>query len=398
VQPLHQEIDELVAVPPPPQRPRHTQSEKAITVQPPYAGLGSFWVDYHIHALAVPADAAYFHPLLQLPGGWTICIAGSQSGYNPLLVDGGPDAIAGGVPENAVIPSGSTDFVIRFRRDLTNMQQTLEAWNVDGTGYVQNIQSITRVGTVVAGQSMYLNADWHNLPGLTLDLAFVRWCAGNIPLGSTPPNQALECATPLADWEFEGNGYDASGHGLNLTLAGSPSYVPTPTHPPACSAGSQQTFRAGQVATLDGTQSFPLDGGTVLNYSWSQISSEAVGIPMQDITLTTGASPSPTVSGLTPGPVDFSLTVTDGSGQSSSCQVHDGVVATDGNGIVAVSNSNFTTVYGQVTQLGVDPWPFFDPNEQAWADKLRAWQGVAPQEDRNWETAQAGPKGKGAHS
>lgn len=140
----------------------------------------------------------------------------------------------------------------------------------------------------------------------------------------------------------------------------------TSGHPPNCNAGVSQSVRAGTALTLDGSGSFAQDGGTSLAYLWQQIPSAAAGVPMQRLTWTSQHVIRPAVTGLVFGPVNFQLTVTQSNGETASCVVSDGAVATDGNGAIISKSGNValdSAVYnllGPMVKLGKNAWPFYD--------------------------------------
>jgi len=173
----------------------------------------------------------------------------------------------------------------------------------------------------------------------------------------------------LGDWEFEGNLLDSSGHGLKFS-GGSVSYSPTPTYPPACNAGVQQTFRSGYPANLDGSGSYPLDGGTFLWYVW-QLASGPPGLSWSSHSVAR-----PQVKGLVFGTYVFQLTVTDSSNQSSVCTVKDGAVATDDNNIVITDNPAVDVLLGPMVRYGANPWPWFDNRHKQAADNENAIMDV----------------------
>jgi hypothetical protein len=193
-------------------------------------------------------------------------------------------------------------------------------------------------------------------------IAFLRWFSGVVPVGS--PIGASGVAGDLGDWEFEGNLLDSSGHGLNFS-GGSVSYSATPAYPPACNAGTQQTFRAGYPASLDATGSYPLDGGASLSYVW-QLVSGPPGLSWFDRHVAR-----PTIRGLVFGSYVFQLTVTDSGNQSSVCTVKDGAVATDDNNIVITNNPAVDTLLGPMVRYGANPWPWYDNrHEQAAVNQI----------------------------
>lgn len=141
-------------------------------------------------------------------------------------------------------------------------------------------------------------------------------------------------------------------------------------YPPSCNAGVPQTVRAGTALTLDGSGSFPQDGGSSLSYIWQQVPSAARGVRMQDLNWSSQKVVNPAVTGLVFGPADFQLTVTQSDGESTSCVVNDGAVATDSNGAVISKSGNQaldSAVYnllGPMIQLGKNGWPFYDTAAQ----------------------------------
>jgi hypothetical protein len=144
------------------------------------------------------------------------------------------------------------------------------------------------------------------------------------------------------------------------------SYGVTPLYGPACNAGTPQSFRAGFPAELNGRQSYPLDGGTALSYFWQQIPSTLSDFHLQHLRWSGQRTAAPSVTGTVFGPLNFQLTVTQGNGQSTTCTVHHGAVATDRNGTVITATGNpsldtaIATLIGPQVQLNRNPWPFYD--------------------------------------
>jgi len=260
--------------------------------------------------------------------------------------------------------SGHTDMLIRVQRDTVNNWYTLEAFDVNMTYYQSAKATIVSYATPSwAGASVQIS------PGV--QIAFIRWYSGVVPLGTPIPDAGV--TGDLADWEFEGNLADSSGHGLTLT-GGTATYVATPTYPPLCNAGNQQAFRAGYPGRLDGSGSTALNGGSTLSYLWQQLSGPSQirwysqSRPPAGLTPMTRTSAQPVITGLIAGSYTFQLTVTDGSGQSSQCTVNDGAVATDRNDVVVTNNPAVDTLLGPMTRFGTNPWPWFDDRHKAEAD------------------------------
>jgi hypothetical protein len=321
---------------------------------------------------------------LTMAAGKTITIWGSScpgmnANLNILAVSGNTLTIAydGTGCTSYKASSGATysqDFVFRYHRDMVLKEEIGESWNVDGTGYtVQEVPVLTPAAITLPGS-------WPVMIGpANVSYEYFRWYAGTIALNEQPPwgNTANAGGTVLADWEFEGNGQDSSANHMNLTFGSGAVYQATPVYPPACDAGAPQSWRAGTAPMLT-SRSFPLDGGSQLFYNWQQIPSDQPGTPQQQVQWANARTATPTISGFIAGPLNFQLTVTDGSGLSSSCTVHDGAVATDDAGNVALADSRTANILGPLIQWGSPnvTWPFLDSSAKLWSDMLGANQGT----------------------
>ena len=269
--------------------------------------------------------------------------------HNPPAGDSSP-GFAAGPP---ILNSRQTDIVIRLQRDVARRQYTLEMCDTIGGNCTT---AIAPVGSF--GQTSY--GGFPISIGSGYQMAFLRWYSTVVPLG-TPV--AISGAGDLADWEFEGNLNDSSGHGLTLT-GGSVSYSATPVFAPSCDAGFQQILTAGLgTVQLDGSGSQPLDGGDTLSYNWTQTTAQILTLNSTAI-----SRPSFSASLLVFGPVNFSLTVTDGSAQSSTCAMHDGAITIDSNSVVVTENANVDELIGKQIAFGKNPWPWFDKQNKELAD------------------------------
>jgi hypothetical protein len=215
------------------------------------------------------------------------------------------------------------------------------------------------------------------------DVAFIRWFpsvvkAGVVGTSLLNPIQLTPPANPSAltgDWEFENSTNDASGHTGALTdgSSSSHSFEATPTYPPLCVPGSSQSGRAGSSITLSTAGSTPLDGGSTLAAMWQQVPGVSPA-PVQWVTSQTIANPTVILPQF--GSYNFQLTVTDGSGQSSACVVHDGAAPSDSNGVVIYPPgalfSAANQFLGPLIQWGSNPWPWYDAEHQIVADINRA--------------------------
>jgi hypothetical protein len=305
---------------------------------------------------AYPNSLVNLGPVRLMKGYATNVITASM-GENPA---GTFDVIYNNGPEIIGCCSAWTDVLIRVQRDVANARYTLEACSVTGGSCMSGTAPLTKIGP----------ASWVGGP-LNLasggQIAFVRWYSSVVPLGTPIPVNGA--AGDLADWEFEGNLQDSSGHGLNFS-GGGVSYVPTPIYPPVCNPGTQQSFRAGYPADLAGSASAALDGGTFLSYVW-QLASGPPGLNWSS-----HSAANPQIRGLVFGSYVFQLTVTDSSNQSSVCTVKHGAVATDDNNIVVTNNPAVDTLLGPMVRYGANPWPWFDNRNKQAADNQNSIMDV----------------------
>ncbi len=277
--------------------------------------------------------------------------------FNPV---GTFDVIYNNGPQIIGCCSAWTDILVRVQRDVANTRYSIEACPVTG-------------GSCMSGTSPIISFGPASWVGKTLGLAsggqvaFLRWYSSVVPLGTPIPVNGA--AGDLADWEFEGNLQDSSGHDLNFS-GGAVSYVVAPIYPPVCNPGTQQGFRAGYPGALDGSASVALDGGTFLSYVWQLVS----GPP--GLNWSSHGAARPQVKGLVFGSYVFQLTVTDSSNQSTACTVKDGAVATDDNNIVITNNPALDTLLGPMVRYGANPWPWFDNRHKQAADNQNSIMDV----------------------
>jgi hypothetical protein len=323
-----------------------------------------------------------------------------QAGVGVWAESGGPQFDP--QPNNGVlIPNCCAQFsdvLVRVQRNANNgtlagAQWTFEICPLPSGACLAATNPITSYAATTNWQGMQI--------ALTTgyQLGFLRWFSGAVPVGTTIPLGGV--SGDLADWEFEGNLNDSSGHGLNMKTGGV-SFAATPGYAPFCNPGPQQAFRAGVPATLDATASQALDGTTGLTYLWQYVPPTEVGAPIQRLVWSSHTTPSTTISGMIFGPVNIQLTVTDGSGQSSTCTVHHGAVPTDANGNVVIADPKVNVLLGPMTRMDrscdltactsstLNPWPWADQLQFAWAKHMGAAQGTSPTAGisfiKDWET------------
>ena len=342
-----------------------TSGSASFTIRGPYnAGAQPMRWEYRIHN--IPSGSG----LPNVPYGIIFTgDAGIGASNNPGQLSWGPSGLGTAYGDVVVSPVMSnsaawSDILVRMQRDTggvncpsaANGCYTVEICDTTGGNCQSNISNITTlVKSWPSGALFFLK------PGVAF--AFLRWYSTVIPMGSTVPIAGR--TGDLGDWEFEGNMNDSSGNGHNFT-GGSLAFVPTPLYPPSCNPGTQQSFRAGHHGQLDGSGSMPLDDGSTLTYDWQQVAGVSP-TPVRWV-VNSHASAKPVIDGMTFGSYNFQLTVTDGSGQSSSCMVHDGAVATDNAGVVIFDNPAVTNLLGQAIQWGRNPWPWMDDRNKYVAD------------------------------
>lgn len=337
----------------------------------PYVGLGSFHVDLRVHSWSVSGSC---QTIAGVPG-FPIQICPGNSVQTSNYVDTIQPGQNGYVAANV---TGKADFLLRIQRDVANKRMTAEVWNIDGTGYAQDVTLLATVNPLTFPQVGVVG-------DANARIAFLRWYTGLVPLGTrlelAPPPGAAPGGN-LGDWEFEGNDDDSSGHRLNLS--GGQSYSASPTYAPACLAGSQKSFRAGAPGTLDASMSYPLDGGTQLSYLWQQ----EAGVSPVEVLWDSRTAAKPVIQGMVFGPYNFRLQVTDGSGASSTCMVHHGAVATDNNGVVLTGDAKLDQLLGPMIQWGRNPWLYADDRHKYLADHFGGLQSTVW--DDVWEDTFAG--------
>lgn len=278
---------------------------------------------------------------------------GTTMGFNPN--DGGYGDSATRGTSAACVPN-CTDVIVRAQRDVVNMRYTVEIFDVQ-TGAVSALETSTITGFAASpswgNRNILIRRDYK--------IAYFRWFSTIVPTGTIP---SIAEQGDIANWDFDGSPVD-SVNGLSLSSASGDAvlgYVATTSYPPSCNAGLVQTFRAGYGGQLDGSGSRPLDGGATLAYFWQNTAGPS------RLVWSSHTTQKPTISGEVFGQYDFQLTVTDGSGQSTPCNVSHGAVATDNDGIVITNNSVFDRIIGPLIRLGKSPWPWFDDRTVAAAD------------------------------
>jgi hypothetical protein len=307
----------------------------------PYSTVTSWRLEGRETIPIIPSNGVY--NLITGIGSYQVTV-----GFGVLLVLDYQD----GIPFNAFsvpIVAGE-DFVWRLQKNAVTRVFSFEKWKVDGSNY--------QVGTAVMSAPVAgLSGTWSigNAAAGVGTLAFLRAYSSTVPLNSKPPFGSS--GGDLGDWEFNGNGNDSSGHGNNFLGLGGATYSSAATYAPACILPPQTTFRAGTALTaLTAANSFPLDGGETLTYLWQQIPNKLTGLTTSVTQFSSQTDVNPTLQGLIAGSYTMQLTVTDSSGQHTTCSTKYGAVATDANGSVIISNPVHAQILGPLIASFASPW------------------------------------------
>jgi hypothetical protein len=262
-------------------------------------------------------------------------------------------------------------------RDGAAATTTLRVCRMDGTHCVQSVASNTTGTHTINGAAIGRAGQGAGNNGIYGQLAVAKISVDVDYAPQVPPNAHNAQIGNKGDWTFE-DSLTNSVTGIAWDLDwGAPSYTASTPHLPVCGAGPQKTFRAGaSAATLDGTQSYALDYNTVsLAFKWAQTSGPSVA------TWNSHDTQNPSLTGLVFGSYVLALTVRDGSGNTATCSVKHGAVATDahGNSIITdpVANRYFGSQGGvpaiitdQAPQAGVNQYPWYYRQVRLTADGI----------------------------
>jgi hypothetical protein len=374
----------------------------------PFTSLGDYRVEFRIHNWTIPGSNATL-----LSWGDPGFVYSNQRYLEIIMMPTGEicaldhvDILTRGIQSCANL-TGHTDVIVRVQRfgnsypsdDGAVGSFQLEAWDVNGTpitSYCGSASTFTYACPIGAA----LTRDWsvnHGYVGgptghaTAFSLAWLKWSSATVPPGSPFPQEST--VADLADWRFEGNPNNQGTGGYNVSIgsfAGSPTYGASPSYPPRCTAGVQQVFRAGYPAQLDGTNAYSLNGNPQLTYLWQELSGPTL------VSWDGQNTAAPTVRQTIFGSYVFQLTVKDSDGQSGTCTVKHGFVATDNNGVVITNNGTVDTLLGSMIRYGANPSPWFDDRHKGMADLVNASLGTALNFSSNYADFWTTTKGPGA--
>ena len=268
--------------------------------------------------------------------------------------------------------SVNNDITIRVQREITGScaagsQFTMEVYDTQtGTNLNTGVSNIAPITACSSNSQIVSNGVVYGGTGNSGYMSFMRVFPTQVSIGTFIPVGIASPAT-LGDWEFVNNGTDTSGlSGQNFPTG---TYGNAPVYNPSCNAGAQANSVAGSSVgvgsgfTLNGSNSYPLDGGASLAYAWTVLA----GSP-NSVTITSPSSVTSATSATGAfGGYNFQLVVTDGHSNSSTCTVHNGAVITSLFGIINLTAEGLDATsqkfIGPLIAYGQNPWPYADTSQ-----------------------------------
>ena len=310
----------------------------------PFTNLSSFRMEFRVH------------------GPWTVStiqlIYGSAS-FSVRTLYGGFTLTSwqDGSAICTVSPAAGTDVTIRLQR-LNSAQLTAEAFdNQTGANLGSNRCGIPSPGTPNDGGSNFTVGSFDG------DISYLRVFQSTVVVGTPPGNTS--CTGDLLDFEFEGNGNDCSGRGLNLTMAGA-GYTATPILLPVSRFNvwpTLSTTRAGAGSLQLAGSSFSSNDDAPISYFWQQLSGPITGA------FSSRTAASPTFAAPLAGSYTIQLSACDSTGQCATPSVAQvGAVSTDFQSVVVTGlPSTMDNLLGPIViaNATANPWPYGDLAEIA---------------------------------
>lgn len=352
--------------------------------------IGSFRIEARLVGMNWLASTGSNEDVFNI-GGFGVTYLGGSGQTNFIQFKSG-DNTPGNIPCYVNLGGANpSDVSVRITRNLGTSTSTLEAFSTPtgallGANCVFTIVTTYPSASIIAAGSYFGNPVASVLGGA---IAFIRWYSTLVPIGTAVP-VAVVTPADLADYEFDNNLTDTSGRS-GQNFAGTVTYANTPIYNPSCSAGTQQSV-SGTTMSLSGANSLPLNGGTTLTYVWSYFTgSDGVN---QSPTITGSTTVNPTVTGLNLfGSADFHLVVTDSTANTSSCDIHNGVVKITGAaGVIDLTAEGVPAtsqlIIGPLIKFGSNRWPWADTIHMQEADLQGKNMGIFY--TAYWETPEAG--------
>ena len=328
----------------------------AVPAAPPFNSLMSFRLDGRIHNWTI--DAARRNIVnFSAANNFHVAI------YNGslFLTDGYDNQSL-----QIALAGYSSDVIWRFNRDTSVKQVTLEMWNANGSNY--NIAAASITATAATAINLTPAAWVLGDPDFALNtfLAYLRMYS-TVSGPSNVPDAPLVAGGNLLDYEFDGNGNDASPNHLNWGLVQS-NFTQTPRYGPAAVVSSLPiTVRAGGAPiTLDASRSYSLGPSSSLRFVWNQSGGPRFGAaPWSGQNTPVARFRAPIA-----GEYQFALEVTDSGGSVTRQTFTVGAVATDDNGVVVTSNPAIDAILGPMIRYGANPWSWADERHMFMANAV----------------------------
>jgi hypothetical protein len=227
----------------------------------------------------------------------------------------------------------------------------------------------------------------------TISTAYFRLFTTTVPMGSRPPVTADK--GDLLEWKFDGDLSDSSGHGYGaIFLNGYPFYVPTPgqdlviavvktANAPTWSPWV--SMRAGYPNQLDCSDSYSqADASAAVTCQWTLVNGpSAVGWSSQSAAQTT-------LTNVVFGTYQFSLQVTDATGNTATGTLDVGAVAYDDNGVVIPADPKVTEIFGPMIAFGQNPWGYEDERNKRAVELQNAYYLKQGLDHPTWATSGEG--------
>jgi hypothetical protein len=158
--------------------------------------------------------------------GWQFGAGGAY------VVNGSPSYILADHREGFNVympPSNYSDSICKVQFDPANSRWTFETWKADGTGYVLRTQTISNTTNLqLSGGNVSFGGNSYGYFLGQSKIDYWGWIHRVEPLGNFPGTTLPSSVNYLLKYEFDNNGNDSSGTGINLTLNGSPIFENTP--------------------------------------------------------------------------------------------------------------------------------------------------------------------------
>jgi len=264
-----------------------------------------------------------------------------------------------GVDVNGVAELPSKFATVRFQRVPNGLGgiEECEATDINGRTFWSESHIYTgTTGTLSPGVSA-------GATGQNMSTAYFRLFTTTVPMGSRPPVTADK--GDLLEWKFDGNLSDSSGHGYDAVLSnGYPIYAATPGQDlvvaiiqtyNAPSWSLWVSMRAGYPNQLDCSSSYSqADASAAVTCQWTLTNGPST------LGWSSQSAPQPTLTNVMFGTYQFSLQVTDATGNTASGTLDVGAVAYDDNGVVIPADPRVTEIFGPMIAFGQNPWGYAD--------------------------------------